>query len=294
MPKFLSEDAINAYRTDGFFSPVRVLSEQSAQRCRGELETFEAKHGHVFSEHRENAGDSLAGSYRFKSHLLMKWLSDLVFHPRILDAAEDLIGPDLLCWTTHWFVKEAHSPHYVSWHQDSNYWGLDTDQLVSVWLALSVSSPASGCIRVLPGSHKEASMTHMDTYHEHNMLTRGQEIRGIDEATSVNLAVKPGEVAIFDYRLAHASYPNSSDDRRIGVGIRYIPPETRQILRPWDSATLVRGEDRFSHFELEPRPRFDFDPEAVEIHKRADAAQRAVYYSGAQSPKQPQAGSESI
>ena len=134
----------------------------------------------------------------------------------------------------------------------------------------------------------------MDTYHEHNMLTRGQEIRGIDEATSVNLAVKPGEVAIFDYRLAHASYPNSSDDRRIGVGIRYIPPETRQILRPWDSATLVRGEDRFGHFELEPRPRFDFDPEAVEIHKRADAAQRAVYYSGAQSPKQPQAGSESI
>ena len=91
----------------------------------------------------------------------------------------------------------------------------------------------------------------------------------------MNLAVKPGEVAIFDYRLAHASYPNSSDDRRIGVGIRYIPPETRQILRPWDSATLVRGEDRFGHFELEPRPRFDFDPEAVEIHKRADAAQRA-------------------
>ena len=294
MPKFLSEEAINAYQTDGFFSPVRVLSEQSAQHCRGELETFEAKHGHVFSENREKAGDSLVGSYRFKSHLLMKWLSDLVFHPRILDAAEDLIGPDLLCWTTHWFVKEAHSPHYVSWHQDSNYWGLDTDQLVSVWLALSVSSPASGWIRVLAGSHKEAGMTHMDTYHEHNMLTRGQEIRGIDEAASVNLAVKPGEVAIFDYRLAHASYPNSSDDRRIGVGIRYIPPETRQILRPWDSATLVRGEDRFGHFELEPRPRFDFDPEAVEIHKRADAAQRAVYYSGAQSPKQPQAGSESI
>jgi hypothetical protein len=169
----------------------------------------------------------------------------------------------------------------VSWHQDSNYWGLDTTELVSVWLALSPSTIESGCMRVLPGSHLGPPMEHVDTYAEDNMLTRGQEIRGIDESEAVNLEVQPGEVVLFDYRLAHASYPNRINDRRIGVGIRYIPPVTRQVRHDWDSATLVRGEDAFGHFELEPEPRCDFDPPAVEMHRRADDAQRKVYYEGA-------------
>ena len=108
-------------------------------------------------------------------------------------------------------------------------------------------------------------------------------IRGIDESKAVNLEVAPGEVAIFDYRLAHASHPNQSADRRIGIGIRYIPPSARQSLSDWDSASLVRGEDRFGHFELEPEPQCDMDPAAVEIQLRADEAQRAVYYAGAKA-----------
>ena len=283
MARVLDAEAISAYRDDGFICPITMMSREEARHCRDQLESFEEEHGRVFSESREHAGESLTGSYRFKSHLLMKWLADIVHHPRILDVVEDLIGPDLLCWTTHWFIKEAGTPHYVSWHQDSNYWGLDTDCLVSVWLALSRSNADSGCVRVLPGSHTETSMIHIDTYQEHNMLTRGQEIRGIDEGAAVNLLVEPGEAAIFDYRLAHASYPNRSDDRRIGIGIRYIRPETRQKLRSWDSAMLVRGEDRYGHFELEPSPRCDFDPVTVEIHQRADVAQREVYYADAPS-----------
>ena len=283
MGKVLSTEQKTAYCSDGFISPIRVMSTKAAQRCRTQLEAFEQTHGRVFSEVRDRGGDSFTGSYRFKSHLLMKWLADVVRHPSILDLVEDLIGPDLLCWTTHWFIKEAATPHYVSWHQDNNYWGLDTEDLVSVWLALSPSTLESGCIRVLPASHKGDTLAHVDTYHQDNMLTRGQEIQDIDESCAVNLTVEPGEVAVFDYRLAHASYPNQSDDRRIGIGIRYILPKTRQILRTWDSATLVRGKDRFGHFELEPTPQRDFDPPAVAMHRRADAAQRQVYYAGARS-----------
>ena len=281
MTKLLDAAAIRSYRDAGFHTPLRVFSAGGAQSIRVALEAAEAEHGPVFTENRAQAGAAFQGSYRYKSHLLFKWLADIVRHPRILDAVEDLIGPDILCWTTHWFVKEAHSPQYVSWHQDSNYWGVETRDLVSVWLAVSSSTVESGCVRLLPGSHKTPAMEHVDTYAEHNMLTRGQTIEGVDEARAVNLELAPGEAALFDYRLAHASYPNRGDDRRIGIGLRYIPPAARQVRHQWDSATLVRGRDRYGHFELEPAPARDFDPAAVAMHRKSDDAQRAVYYQGA-------------
>lgn len=281
MTRVLSDSQIEQYRELGYIEPIRIFSEQETREMRAQLEAFEAEHGPVFTEDRPQPGARFQGSYRFKSHLLFKWLADAVRHPRLLDAMEDLIGPDLLCWTTHWFIKEARSPKYVSWHQDSNYWGLDTNDLVSAWLALSPATVESGCIRLLPGSHHGPALTHVDTFAEDNMLTRGQSIQNVDEARAVNLVVQPGEVAIFDYRLAHASYPNHSDDRRIGIGIRYIPPAARQVRNPWDSASLLRGEDRFGHFELEPEPSMDFDPAAVALHEKADQAQRKVYYDGA-------------
>ena len=178
MTKLLDEAAIRSYRDAGFHTPLRVLSGAEALAIRSALEAVEAEQGPVFTENRAHAGAAFQGSYRYKSHLLFKWLADVVRHPVILDAVEDLIGPDILCWTTHWFVKEAHSPQYVSWHQDSNYWGVETDDLVSVWLAVSASTVESGCVRLLPGSHGTPPMEHVDTWAENNMLTRGQTIEG--------------------------------------------------------------------------------------------------------------------
>ena len=254
MAKVLNENDVAQYRELGYLHALPVFSAEQTADMRAKLEAFEAEHESAFDEGRPESGARFQGSYRFKSHLLFKWLADAIRHPKILDAVEDLIGPDILCWTTHWFIKEAQSNQYVSWHQDSNYWGLETDDLVSVWVALSPATLESGCIRLLPGSHRGPPMAHIDTYAEDNMLTRGQSIPNVDESKAVNLEVMPGEVAIFDYRLAHASYPNRSHDRRIGVGIRYIPPSARQTLSDWDCASLLRGKDRTGHFELEPRP----------------------------------------
>ena len=281
MTKLLDDDAIRSYRDAGFHTPLRVFSAGEALAIRTSLEAVEAEHGPVFTENRAHAGAAFQGSYRYKSHLLFKWLAELIRHPTLLDAVEDLIGPDILCWTTHWFVKEAHSPQFVSWHQDSNYWGVETRDLVSVWLAVSASTMESGCVRLLPESHSATPMEHADTWAENNMLTRGQTIEGIDESLAVNLELAPGEAALFDYRLAHASHPNRSGDRRIGIGLRYIPPSARQVRHEWDSATLVRGTDRHGHFELEPAPTRDFDPVAAEMYRRTDEAQRTVYYHGA-------------
>jgi non-heme Fe2+,alpha-ketoglutarate-dependent halogenase len=110
--KLLTEAAVRQYREQGYYAPIYVMPRQDAAALRGALEAFEA------------GGGPLAGDLRHKSHLLFTWLNDLIRHPRILDAVEDVIGPNLLCWGTSFFIKEPRNPGFVSWHQDSTYWGL--------------------------------------------------------------------------------------------------------------------------------------------------------------------------
>lgn len=270
MPKLLTEAAIEQYRRDGYCPPIGLLEPEEAAAMRGALERLEAEHE-----------GPLTGSVRIKTHLLHRWLAELIRSPRLLDAVEDLIGPNILCWTSQWWIKEPHSPQFVSWHQDSQYWGLDTDYLVTAWVALSPATVESGCMRFMPGSHLGPRLPHRETWHDDNMLSRGQEISaGVDEDEAVNIEVGTGEAAFFAYRLAHASHPNRSGDRRIGIAIRYMPPDARQTLADWDSATLVRGEDTFGYFEHEPMPACDFDPVAVEYHKRAEDNHRRIVYQG--------------
>ncbi len=257
----------NQFRHDGYIPSFAVVSAQQAQDYRRQLEEYEAQ-----------LGGPLKGAVRYKSHLLFKWLSDLMRAPAILDVVQSVIGPNILVWSTDWWIKEPHSKSFVSWHQDSQYWGLDTDKLVTVWVALSPSTVESGCMRVLPGSHLGPDLAHEETYHEYNMLTRGQTITTIDEARAVNLEVPPGHAILFAFRIAHASYPNNSGDRRIGMAIRYLPPDARQTRSGTDSAALVRGKDVFGHFEHEPEPACDFDPAAVAFHAQAIEDRQKILY----------------
>src|SRR5262249_24535025 len=165
-----------------------------------------------------------------KPHLVFEWVAELVRHPAILDAVEDLLGPDLLVWSSSFFLKGARDPSYVSWHQDSTYWGLSEPDVVTAWLALSVSSVASGCMRVVPGSHLRDQIPHRDTFAEHNLLSRGQEVLvEVRDADAVAMPLSPGEFSLHYVRMVHGSEPNRADDRRIGLAVRYIPPRLRQI-----------------------------------------------------------------
>src|SRR6185503_14988198 len=99
MPKILTREQIDRYHEDGCVFPVRVMSETDALEIRRHLETFERAQGRP-----------LQRDVAVKSHLLFSWLADLVRNPKILDAVEDLYGPDLLCWNTNFFIKEARNP----------------------------------------------------------------------------------------------------------------------------------------------------------------------------------------
>jgi ectoine hydroxylase-related dioxygenase (phytanoyl-CoA dioxygenase family) len=249
-----------------------MIDAAQAAAYRAKLETFE-----------RSRGETVKGPLRNKCHLLFKWVDDVMRDETILDAVEDLIGPDILCWNTLFWTKEPHSESFVSWHQDLNYWGLDTDELISVWLAISPATLDSGCMSVLPGSHKGELMPHKDEYKPDNMLTRGQEIAvEVDESKTVAMPLEPGEASLHNGRLAHASAPNRSSDRRIGLSLHYMPTRTKQVIGEWDSAALVRGQDRFGHFTHTPRPNQDFDPVAVTFHEKAANAVRDVLFNDAQ------------
>ena len=271
MLKALQEDAVEQYKREGYYFPLTVLDDEQVAANRKLLEDFEIRQG-----------EPIGGALRSKSHLLFTWVDDLMRHPKILDAVEDLIGADILCWNTFFWVKEAGSRSFVSWHQDLRYWGLDTNDLVSVWLALSPATLESGCMRVLPGSHQGDLLPHKDEYRENNLLTRGQEISvRVDEAKVVAMPLEPGEISLHNVRLAHASGPNRCSDRRIGLSMHYMPTRTKQVVGEWDSAALVRGEDRYGHFARTPRPSKDFDPDAVAFHEKATQAVRELLFKDA-------------
>jgi len=267
----LSAQQVEQYHRDGYVCPVPIMSASEAAGLRRQLEAVEARQG-----------GKLEAAQRSRAFLLFKWLDDLIRDPRVLDPVEQLIGPDILCWSTIFWIKDSGSKSFVGWHQDNTYWGLSSRNVITAWFAISDASVDAGCMKVMPGTHQGETLRHEDTYHQDNMLTRGQVIPGLDESRAVFMPLKAGEMSLHNYCLAHGSGPNVSADRRIGVSMHFMPPGTKQVVGAWDCAALVRGEDRFGNFALAPKPVKDFDPEAVAFHAQAAKAMRDVLYAGAE------------
>ncbi|WP_282607176.1 phytanoyl-CoA dioxygenase family protein [Pelagibius sp. Alg239-R121] len=259
-----------AFEREGYQFPIQAMTAKEAAGYRAQLEAHETLNG-----------GPLQSNMRHQTHFLFTWAYELVHNPKILDAVEAVIGPDILCWATNFFIKEAKDGNYVSWHQDATYWGLEpTDKIVTAWLALSEASVENGAMKFLAGSHRSGQQPHKDTFHENNLLSRGQEVEvEVDEDRATDVTLSAGEFSLHHVLLAHGSHPNHSDGRRIGFAIRYIPTSARQTkLR--DAAVLVRGVDNYSHFDLLPGPEADLDEAALATH--ADSTQRliAAVYEG--------------
>ncbi len=270
MPKILTPAQIEQFRRDGYVHPIRIMSEAQAGALRARLEAYEASHG-----------GPIKGDMRQKSHLLFSWLGDLIRHETLLDAIEDLYGPDLLCWSSGFFIKEPRNPAFVSWHQDSTYWGLNKSDVVTAWIALSPSTKANGAMEVMPGTHLMAQIPHRDTFAKDNLLTRGQEVAvEVDPSKAVTIELQPGEISLHHVLLVHGSAPNPSDTRRVGFVGRYIPTYVKQTVGDRDYATLVRGTDTYRHFQAEPRPTRDLDPEFVALHKQITGQNAQILYRG--------------
>ncbi len=270
MGKKLTDAQIEAFHQDGFVSPIDVFTEDEAAQLRAELEAAEVKWPEAF-----------AGNERNNTHLTLTCLDGIVHNEAILDAAEDLVGPDILNFGTVLFIKEPGDPGFVSWHQDARYMGLEPHVGITAWLALSPSNAESGCMQMIPGSHHEIR-EHNDTYSEQNILTRGQNIEDVDESQAVSLTLRLGQMSIHSARVIHASQPNNSKDRRIGFVIQpLMPPHVRQTIKQ-SAVQLVRGSDTHGNFPLIGRPTRDMDPDFLAAKAQVNADWADILYHGAE------------
>jgi len=244
MGKRLTAEQIERYEEDGILFPIPVLSPAETASFRAAFEEVAARLG----------GRPVAQALGH-THAHFRWAHDLATHPAILDAVEDLLGPDLLVWTVSIFPKYPRDPGYISWHQDGTYWGLDSTRVTTAWVALTDSVRENGCMRVVPGSHRRPILPHRDTYAPDNRLSRGQEIEvTVDERDAVDVVLHAGEMSLHHVNIIHGSNPNPSDGSRIGFAPRFTTPATRQIDGEPPTAVLARGRDAHGHFQLLKAP----------------------------------------
>ena len=261
-----------AYAKNGYFFPHDVISETEAAELLADLEAAEA----------EVAGDrarlSMLRSYPAQ---LLPSFARLVRHPRLIEAVSQIIGPDLLVWSCGFFIKEPSSKSYVSWHQDLNYWGLDGEEEVTAWVALTPATIENGCMRFVPGSHEKKDVPHVDSFAKDNLLTRGQEIAvEVDEACAVNVVLRAGQASFHHGHIFHASGPNRTSSRRLGVAIRYVAPSMKQISGDRLLVSHVSGKDEYGHFEAMPPPAGRLLEEDFERARRNTEMKKGILYKG--------------
>ncbi len=268
MSKFLTEKQIKQYHEEGFIAPIRVMSEDQAIKVKERVEEVEKAFPEEFNPRNRN-----------NLHLTYMVLDELAHNPIILDAVEDLIGPKFSLSSSVMFIKNPSTEDFVSWHQDATYMGMNSNDFLTPWIALTPSTEEMGCMAMIPGSHNQYIQPHQDTFEENNILTRGQVVKVDDEGRAVNLILKPGEMSIHHGAVIHGSKPNRSKQRRIGFALQsYCPHSINQIIGKniW---MQIRGGERDDHDGLQlERPKYDMAPQAINSRNIANANNANILY----------------
>jgi len=252
----LAAEEIDRYRTDGYVVPRFRLPDAYVNALREALDALIRDNPGVRPEKLVSAhieGDNKEGVRGSRAFL------ELAMHPPILDLVEQLIGRDIILWGCHVFCKPAGDGYETPWHQDGHYWPIRPLANCTAWVALEPSTRANGCLRVIPGSHRDKRL-HEHLHEDRTDLTLNQRMAEgtFDESTAVDIELQPGELSLHDIYMIHGAQPNRSAQRRTGVALRYMPGSSLfdRSLKPVDGKTgvpvsfatrplwLLRGEDR--------------------------------------------------
>jgi ectoine hydroxylase-related dioxygenase (phytanoyl-CoA dioxygenase family) len=256
MPTALSKQDIANYHANGYVIPQYRLEPEFVKELQDALNTLIANNPGVrpeklVSAHIEGRNDEgVTGSQKFLQ---------LAMHPPIIDLVEQLIGPDIILWGCHVFCKPASEGYETPWHQDGHYWPIRPLANCTVWVALEPSTQENGCLRVIPGSHT-AKQLYEHLHEDRNDLTLNQRMAEgtFDESQAADLELQPGEMSMHDIYMIHGAKANTSQQRRTGVALRFMPGTSLfdRNLRPSDGKTgvnvsfatrplwLLRGEDK--------------------------------------------------
>ncbi|PYI93664.1 MAG: hypothetical protein DME97_05245 [Verrucomicrobia bacterium] len=237
----LGPEQVQRYEENGIVFPVPVVLPNELQRFQEGFRELELRGGG-------------AQKYTAFPHLYFPWVWELATLPRLLDAAEDLIGPELVIDSSLLLCKYARDPAFAPWHQDGVRSGWYKTASVSAWIALADATPANGCMQVIPGSHRGGRMAHSDEVRENSLFGAGAEIEvEVDESQAVCVALAAGEASFHHSSIVHGSPPNRSDQKRISLIVRFVTPlfRERHAAVP---AVRARGSADLSHMTLQETP----------------------------------------
>ncbi len=252
MPKVLTDQQIRDYEENGFLFPFTLYSPEQTEALYDKYEDMET-----------TLGEEPQNKFRVKAHLPFPWLCDLVGDTRLLDAVEDLIGPNIYCWGASFFTKKAKDPRFISWHTDTFYYRYDPAETLTAWFSFNESDLESGCVRYIPGSHKKKAV-HDFFPDSNNLAGQGQTTRDVDESEAVYAKLRAGQVVFHHESVVHSSLPNKADRPRIGFSIHYCAPHVRETRFDGATAMLLRGEDPYGYWKPDPMPKTDFDPDCIQ------------------------------
>ena len=244
-------DISRNYQDHGYVTALDLFSQTEIEGYRQCFDEFEAREG------KENCQIGLQAR-----HLDEEFIWRMASDSRIIDLMASIMGEDILLLSTHFFCKypDPDGAKFVAWHRDVTYWGLEPPEAHTAWIAIDDSDVENGCMQIIPGSHKDGIVTHGSSDREGNLLSINQEIPDeyVDKSSAQNIELKAGQISIHDGKVYHASHANRSDRRRCGLTLRFIPPKARQkeansVGGSW-KPVLVRGEDRYHHYQETPTP----------------------------------------
>lgn len=244
-PKTLSQAQIQQFNQVGYLCPLEVYTDQEI-----------ADHRRYFDTLMNKTISAGKDAYSINGwHSKSAEIYDLVTNKQILDYVQDLLGQDLICWGTHYFCKLAGDPKQVSWHQDASYWPISPSKTVTVWLAIDDSDMGNGAMQVIPGSHRHGQIAfEHSTAEEKNVLGQTVDQAETYGDPAVAFEMKAGQISLHSDLLLHSSAPNTSQRRRCGLTMRFVPPEVKALTGWNGNAIVARGSDNSGHWINQPRP----------------------------------------
>ena len=164
-------------------------------------------------------------------------IARLVRNPRILDAVESLLGPDIKYYSDQELMKPAKHGSAVNWHQDSYYWPIEPMNLVTCWLALDDATLENGCMCFIPGSHQQGLWPH--TRNDQ----RTMKLEGVDESTMVAVPIPAGGCEFHHSLTVHATSENKTPYRRRAIAMSYMSARSKDTRDAQKRYPLLRGQE---------------------------------------------------
>lgn len=208
----LTAKSVDAYCNDGQITAPFKLSEQTVN----EIE----RHMLALFDSRPDLDTNYLPALIEKDRTWLKF----AMLPEILNIVEQLIGPDIIVWSSALFCKSPVQGKTTPWHQDAQYWPIKPLETTTVWIAIDPATRDNGCLRIVPGSHKTREI-YPHSLNNSDQLVLNQELDATlkNEFTPKDLVLERGMFSLHDAYIVHGAEPNRSGKRRAGLTFRYMP-----------------------------------------------------------------------